>query len=205
MTLLDRVHGGYVHARRVRVLASRLAQLMPHGARVLDVGAGDGRLSSEILGSRPDLQIRGIDPLVRDNTHIPVELFDGRRVPHADDSFDVVMFVDVLHHTDDPAALLGEAVRVARRAVVIKDHLLTGLFAGPTLTLMDWVGNARHGVELPNNYWPEERWRATFDRLGVRVAAWQTDLPIYPWPASLVFGRSMHFVAKLDLADSQTS
>ena len=36
--------------------------------------------------------------------------------------------------------LLREAVRVARQAVLIKDHLVEGTFAYSTLRFMDWWG-----------------------------------------------------------------
>ena len=124
--------------------------------------------------------------------------FDGKTIPFDRGSFDVVLFVNVLHHTDDPAALLSEAVRVAGHSIVIKDHLLDGALARPTLTLMDWVGNARHGVSLPNNYWPERRWRETFGSLGLTISEWHTELGLYPKVADLVFGRSLHFVARLE-------
>ena len=55
------------------------------------------------------------------------------------------MFVDVLHHTDDPMVLLREAGRVASGFVLIKDHTQNGILAGRRLRFMDWVGNARHG------------------------------------------------------------
>ena len=68
------------------------------------------------MRQRPDLEITGVDVLVRPKNHIPVQLFDGRQLPFPDQSFDAVMFVDVLHHTDDPSVLLREAKRVARKA-----------------------------------------------------------------------------------------
>lgn len=198
MNLLDTVHGGYVFNRRIRVLANQLAPLLPQGGKVLDVGCGDGSLAALILRQRPDLELHGIDVLIRPNTHIPVLPFDGEHIPHADDSFDAVMFVDVLHHTNDPLILLREAARVARQAVVLKDHTRDGLLAGPTLRFMDYVGNARHGVVLPYNYWSKAQWDKAFGDLGLRVAVWKKDLGLYPWPASWVFGRSLHFVARLE-------
>lgn len=198
MGVIEAVHGGYVHNRRVRVLRQHLAELIPQGAKVLDVGCGDGLLARLIMESRPDLQIRGIDVLVRPETHVPVEKFDGVRIPSEDGGYDVVTFVDVLHHTDDPMVLLREAKRVARKAIVIKDHTQDGLWAESTLRFMDYVGNARHGVRLPYNYWPEAKWRAAFGELGLKVGVWTKKVGLYPLPADWVFGRSLHFVARLE-------
>ncbi len=198
---LERLHGGYVQRRRLRRLSRYLARVIPHGASVLDVGCGDGALTRAVGDERGDLSIRGIDVLVRPGSHIPVIPFDGSSIPFADASFDVVMLVDVLHHTDDPTALLREAWRVARRALVIKDHLLQGSLAGATLRFMDWVGNARYGVALPYDYWPPEKWREAFAELRL-TGDWLCSLGLYPWPASWVFDRSLHFVACLEPASA---
>src|SRR5947209_15100762 len=133
MKLLDRVHAGYVFGRRVRVLAELLGPGLPEHSRVLDVGCGDGTLASLILRDRPDLKWYGIDTLVRSTTAIPVQSYDGRTIPFPDLSFDVVLFVDVLHHVDEPAPLLAEALRVARRGLLIKDHTADGWLPRPTL------------------------------------------------------------------------
>ena len=197
MGVLDRVHGDYVHRRRTAVLSRVISGLLPRNARVLDVGCGDGLLSRIIMTSRPDVTIEGIDVLVRPSTHIPVRPFNGVQLPYQDDAFDGVMFVDVLHHTDDPEVLLREAGRVTRGVVVMKDHRRNGILAGPTLRFMDWIGNARHGVAIPANYWPEQRWRETFARLNLDVLSWTEDVPLYPAWASWLFGRSLHFVASV--------
>jgi SAM-dependent methyltransferase len=202
MSLIERIHNGYVFGRRVRKLAAHLAEVVPTDAQVLDVGCGDGAIARLLQEQRPDVQVRGIDVLIRGQTHIPVEPFDGQTIPYAHGSFDVVLFVDVLHHTTDPMVLLREAARVARQAVVLKDHTANGMLAGPTLRFMDHVGNARHGVALPYNYWPRQRWLDAFRQLGLTVAVWKKDLGLYPWPASWAFGRSLHFVARLERARS---
>jgi SAM-dependent methyltransferase len=202
MNLLDTIHGGFIFPRRIDKLAQSLAKLLPRQARALDVGCGDGCLAFEISKLRPDVQIEGIDVLIRKETWIPVSKFDGRRIPHDDCAFDVVMFVDVLHHTDDPPILLREGKRVARQAIVIKDHTRDGLLAGPRLRFMDWVGNARHGVVLPYNYWPRRRWHSELRNLGLVEDGWSENLDLYPWWANWVFGSSLHFVARLNTANS---
>lgn len=199
MTVLGHIHQRFVHQRRVDVLADALAALLPVGARVLDIGCGDGLLSKRIQDRRRDITIAGVDVLVRPDTHIPVAAFDGLRLPFDDKSVDVALFVDVLHHTTDPARLLQEARRVARDSLIIKDHTKDGVLAGPTLRFMDWVGNARYGVALPFNYWPERRWRAQFREMALEIAYWTKKVELYPWWDAWLFGRSLHFIARLTI------
>jgi SAM-dependent methyltransferase len=133
----------------------------------------------------------------RDVIHIPVTLFDGKVIPMEDNSVDVVTFVDVLHHTDDPQILISEASRVARKAVIIKDHLSENALDHATLRAMDWVGNAPHGVVLPYNYAPRKDWDNWFTNAGLKTDEFVTDIPLYPAPLSWVFGRKLHFIARL--------
>src|SRR5271157_5896195 len=108
MNVLTEIHGSYVFPRRINKLVGHLANLLPEGVTVLDVGGGDGLFARSLLEQRPDLTLRGIDVLVREVTHIPVERFDGTKIPSESGSYDVVMFVDVLHHIEDPMPLLKE-------------------------------------------------------------------------------------------------
>ena len=192
------LHDRLIFSRRTKALAEALDRAIPADAlTVLDVGCGDGTIDTLLLRRRPGLAITGVDVLVRPETRIPVRQFDGQRLPFEDGAFDVVMFVDVLHHTLDPLVLLREARRVARSAVVLKDHTREGLLAQTTLRFMDWVGNAHHNVVLPYNYWRLAEWTEAFDKLGLRIDDWNESLGLYVPPASLVFERNLHFVARL--------
>jgi SAM-dependent methyltransferase len=200
MNLIEYFHLGYIQNRRAYVLAEQLSSLIPHNTTLLDVGCGDGRLSARILESRGDTAIKGVDILARSQSYFPVDLFDGQTIPAADGSFDVVMFVDVLHHTEDPMILLREATRVARRHIIIKDHLLDRPLAKTTLRFMDSIGNARYGVATPYNYWHERKWRQAFEDIGLTVGFWTSDFQLYPKTLNLLFGGTLHFIARLDVS-----
>ena len=190
------LHGKIVFSRRIRRLSELLAAIIPPNASVLDIGAGDGTLDALILQKRPDLNISGLDVLIRPRTSIPVTRFDGLTIPFPSKSFDVAMFVDVIHHAAEPVRLLKEAARVAK-CVVIKDHLKEGLLADATLRAMDYVGNARHGVSLPYGYWTRSQWKTAFEEIGVTPAEWNERLGLYQFPLTYWFDRSLHFVARL--------
>jgi SAM-dependent methyltransferase len=191
------LHSSLIFPRRTTVLAGHLAPLLTKGARILDVGCGDGSIDLLLMQQRPDISIEGIDLLVRPGARIPVQYFDGRRIPYPDGTFDTAMFVDVFHHTENPTVLLKEAARVARN-ILIKDHLREGFLPGATLRLMDWLGNAHHGVALPYNYWTKAQWYGAFSGLGLKVTDIENSLGLYPAPASWLFDRGLHFVARLE-------
>ena len=85
----------------LRVLAAYLAELITRGtsARRRLRRRPPDRL---IVRARPDLQVSGVDVLVRPDAHIAVTPFDGRRLPFGDRSRDTVLLCDVLHHTASP-------------------------------------------------------------------------------------------------------
>jgi 2-polyprenyl-3-methyl-5-hydroxy-6-metoxy-1,4-benzoquinol methylase len=94
-------------ATRQPVRFLRRAGLEP-GARVLDVGAGRGRLVAELRGAGYDAH--GIDPSRRSvelaaATGVAVERRD--LFEHADSGLDAVVMSHVVEHLDDPALALA--------------------------------------------------------------------------------------------------
>lgn len=196
--LTEKIHRNFVYNRRMDVLSGYFVNRLTDHARVLDIGCGDGKIDKLIM-EKKKVSIEGLDVLVRDNTYIPVTPFDGKEIPFEDGSFDTAMVIDVLHHVDEPESLMREMTRVARKNILIKDHLREGPFAYSTLKLMDYVGNAHYGVRLPYNYMRESEWKTLFNSLGLAVSTWDTRLKLYPMPGTLFFDRRLHFIANLSL------
>jgi len=197
-SLLLAVHARMVFGRRVRVLADILSARIPPGSAVLDIGCGDGTIGNLLVEHGTEISIEGVEFAPRPQCGIRCRPFDGAKLPFPDWTFDVCLFVDVLHHTDDPTILLREARRVTRRFVLIKDHLSENWFDFKTLQFMDWVGNRPHGVRLPYNYLSRQEWEASFAKCGLSIAQWTSEVPLYPFPFSLLLGRGLHFVALLE-------
>ncbi len=123
--------------------------LLAHAARSgrrLRVTGVDSR--QEVLDAA-----RAIDPRIDRTPDLELVVSDGRRLPWADRSFDVVHASLVIHHLEPPdaLALLREAARVARLGVVVNDlvrarHHLVG--ARVILALMTRNRFTRHDGPL---------------------------------------------------------
>lgn len=205
--LLNEVHAVAVMKRRVRVLSKALSDMFDGPGTVLDVGCGDGTVAVAVNANKSDLKFSGVDVFLRPQVAIPAIVYDGKTIPYDDGAFDYAMIVDVLHHTDEPAAVLSECLRVTKKGVVIKDHLAHGIAARPTLRFMDWVGNRGHDVRLPYNYLSKEEWGNVFRKSGCKVTECRGQLDLYPAPFTYLFDRSLHFVARVEKGghESQTA
>jgi ubiquinone/menaquinone biosynthesis C-methylase UbiE len=91
---------------------------------VLDLGAGTGDLLSSLgSGFRVALDFK-IDHLLRiDDRAIRRVVGDAHALPFRDSAIDVVTSAHFFHHfsPEENAAILGEALRVVRRGVVVND------------------------------------------------------------------------------------
>jgi len=198
LSAMQAAHAKMVFGRRARVLAEVLSARIPPLSGVLDIGCGDGTIGNLLAERCSEISVEGVEFAPRPQCAIRCRPFDGAKLPFPDWTFDVCLFVDVLHHTDDVSILLREARRVTRRFVLIKDHLSENWFDFKTLQFMDWVGNRPHGVRLPYNYLSRKEWETSFAKCGLSIAQWTTEVPLYPFPFSLLVGRRLHFVALLE-------
>jgi ubiquinone/menaquinone biosynthesis C-methylase UbiE len=187
--------------RRVHILAEHLASLIPETRswQGLDVGCGSGEVAAGIQQLRSNVTFQGIDVLVRPQTKIPVQAFDGLTIPFPDRHFDFTMLVDVLHHADDVEKLLAECVRVSRQCILIKDHSCNSTWDDLRLRLMDWVGNRSYGVALPYNYLSTQQWEKLYKRREIFPTKTLNKLNLYPHMTSIIFDSNLHFISRLEI------
>ena len=101
------------------------------GMKVLDIGCGDGTYTFELYHRSKPLSIHGIDlsegaiATAQSKSPDPSVTFStcsGSKLPFADNSFDVAHVRGVLHHMDHPDEGVAEALRVARKIIIVEPN-----------------------------------------------------------------------------------
>jgi hypothetical protein len=194
---LGQLHERVVFNRRVSVLGEALGALVDAGSTILDVGTGDGQIAKLVAAQAPDTAVRGIDIMARPTSHIPV---------------------DLLRWPDDPASRQelrrGQLRRCAaphRRPQCPSERSVAGGAQGgdpegplfgkrvrPHDAALHGLGRQRAPrcrAALQLRLSREMGGLVRRGRSGIETVS--TDVPLYPAPFSLVFGRGLHFVARL--------
>ncbi len=134
----------------LRRLAARrkAAWVLPHlrGPLVLDVGGSEGALARILV--RHGLRVTVLDPSPGPCPP-PRATGVGEAIPVGPGGVDTVLLAFVLHHTRDPDRVLEEALRVARRRVVILESTYRWRAEGWVLERLDRWLNARRGGPIP--------------------------------------------------------
>jgi len=87
------------------------------GGRALDIGCGVGQVVARL--AEAGFEAHGVDvsepSIARARKFSPrCQVYDGRRLPFADDFFDSAGALNVLEHVDQPEDFLREAVRITK-------------------------------------------------------------------------------------------
>lgn len=155
--------------------------LIPRGARVLDLGCGQGVLAALIAATGEGHAIHGIDMRSRDveraRSAVPEARFDRGDIRTADYGHaDVVALLDVLHYMDPDAQ--REVLRRAREALAEGGTLLLRVAdADGSLRLaytlaVDRLAMALRGQRFgPFHCRAAAAWRAELEALGFSVAS----------------------------------
>jgi len=136
------------------------------GSKILDLGCGSG-IAAKHFQEFFKSKVIGAD--IRDNrlVSIPFQIFDGRKLPLKDDSFDVVLINYVLHHCHFPEELLKEAKRVSKKIIIFED-LPEGILAKLRCKIHQLTF---FGGKKTFNFKTKKEWKKIFEKLGLKIVA----------------------------------
>ena len=106
------------------IIQKAIAELVPHGARVLDLGCGDGAMLDYLQRERGctgygvEIDDANVLACVQRGVNVIQLNLDEGLVMFDDASFDVVLQIDTLQHLRNAEVMLRETVRVGRIGVV---------------------------------------------------------------------------------------
>lgn len=156
-----------------------VADAVPAGARVLDIGCGDGALLAYLRDSK-GVDARGIDvsaanvaSAVARGLSVVQGDADADLGDYPDAAFDMVILSDALQAMRSPATVLGELVRIGRRAVVSFPNfghwrVRASLALGGRMPVTKSLPVSWH--ETPNiHFCTVDDFRALASELGLRV------------------------------------
>ncbi|MEK7138237.1 MAG: class I SAM-dependent methyltransferase [Patescibacteria group bacterium] len=168
-------------SERSKIIAE---QISPHlgsvTGKVLDFGAGDGRIA-QTIHNEFGLDIEGVD--VRDykstEVSIPLKVFDGEHLAVPDNTYQAAIMTNVLHHELDNEKIIRELSRVVKDRIVVIETIPAGDDEdemkgdyGRTF-LNDYLYNRlfhNANISVPGTYETPEGWVARFARHGWKVA-----------------------------------
>lgn len=108
---------------KIRYLMDLLERRERKNVTLLEVGCGSGRILMSIRERDPHINLSGVDiskaqiDLAKKEcakARIDFSVAGGEKLPYPDNSFDYVVFTDVIEHVEDPDGMLREISRVLK-------------------------------------------------------------------------------------------
>jgi len=154
--------------------AQRISQLckgfIRSGSKVLDLGSGTGHVARQIQKDY-GVKITCIDMVDYNQTSLPLLLYDGKNLPFKENTFDTVLLVFVLHHSDNILNLLQEAKRVLRQqgSIIIFEDIYGNWAQHLIALVMDFFLNLPYRVKTPFTFKRESEWIMIFKQLDLEI------------------------------------
>jgi SAM-dependent methyltransferase len=151
---------------RARYTLQQISPFLNKKSSIVDIGSGYGHVS--LLLKEKGWEVTSVD--VKNVSKLkPVNtiLYDGRKLPFNDKSFEYSLLLTVLHHDKNPENLLQEALRVSNKMLIIEDvyKSLIGKYSLrfiDSLLNWDWFSN-------PHSNKKDSEWRNIFDKYNLKI------------------------------------
>lgn len=146
----------------------RISEYLSPKDKILDIGTGPGSVC--LLMNGDGYNVTPID--VIDQTlspEIAPEIYNGKKLPYNNSSFDTALILTVLHHTSNPEEILLEAKRVADKIIIIED-----IYTNPIQRYLTYFVDSIVNMEFsghPHSNKSDNEWKEVFLELGLKLKA----------------------------------
>ena len=180
--------------QRSKIVAKQVEEFIA-GDKVLDFGCGDCSVASLLKNRIPTMHFADIFETLegRVSEEIAIQLnietdyyqVKNNRLELPDDSYDTVLLLTVLHHSNDPIQTLREAYRISKKRIIIIESVLGISDSEPGVEelklnsadrivyarIVDWMYNRLlfEGVQVTYNFLSVEDWKTTFEDFGLKI------------------------------------
>jgi methionine biosynthesis protein MetW len=113
-----------LRADQARTDLSAIAEWIAPGARVLDLGCGDGELLAHLMSEKGvsatgvDIDFERIVACARKGIPVVQKDLNGSLACFEEGAYDYVIVSQTIHQLREPDRLMGEILRIGRRAIV---------------------------------------------------------------------------------------
>ena len=145
--------------------------------KILDIGAGCG-WNGQYLREKKNIQITLLDVIDSNQTDLELILYNGKKIPFPDNSFDVVLLICVLHHCNEPLEILKEAKRVSKDRIIIIEDTFNSWLEKLLLYFWDTILNLTAAIflimsfseNMAFNFKKIYDWKKIFSSLDLKLA-----------------------------------
>lgn len=144
-------------------------RFLNEGSKILDLGCGSAIVAKEFQRFFK-AEIFGLDIIDQRVEKIPFQIFDGINIPFADNYFDNTLISYVLHHVQNPIALLEEAKRVTKKRIFIYEDLPEGFLAKLRCQIHSTTfSHFFQKNEEKGTFKNEKEWKKIFEELRLKI------------------------------------
>lgn len=162
--------------------------LLPASGRILEIGAGTGWQANSL--KRHGYEVQAIDlpaSTYSENRIFPVIDYDGKNIPFADNTFDIVFSSNALEHIPHLHEFQNEIHRVLKPSGIAIHVIPSGswrFWTNVTFFLTVWTFSAPHGEHAKNSfteiyYFSRRWWTRLFRDTGWQVVSYYPNKLFY--------------------------
>ncbi|MCX6772079.1 MAG: methyltransferase domain-containing protein [Candidatus Micrarchaeota archaeon] len=140
------------------------------GKSVLDLGSGDGQVGWRL--KQEGYAVTLCDVMDFNTAPMSLVKYNGKTLPFESKNFDTTLLLTVLHHSENPLAVLREAMRVTKERIIVIESICFNQEHRRLNMLIDWFYNrvVHTGVFCPFNFQTPWGWEKTFAKNRLRLA-----------------------------------